>query len=100
MFDLALVIGFQWDDGNVRKHVDKHGVSQAEAEEVFLNQPLFLTPDERHSAQETRYRALGRTHRGRTLAIFFTLRDGQTLIRVISARDQHLKERMIYAQSH
>ena len=30
--------GFDWDAGNARKN-EKHGVSQGEVEEVFLNQP-------------------------------------------------------------
>ena len=42
MIDLARVEGFEWDDGNSRKSAEKHGVSQAEAEQVFLNEPLLL----------------------------------------------------------
>jgi uncharacterized protein len=32
MIDWARIEGFDWDDGNSRKSVDKHGVTQAEAE--------------------------------------------------------------------
>jgi len=45
-----------------------------------------------------RYHALGMTHAGR-LHITFTLREDGTLIRVISARDMHRKERSIYEQA-
>jgi uncharacterized DUF497 family protein len=98
MIDLAAVIGFDWDDGNARKN-EKHGVSQSEAEEVFFNQPLLLLEDDRHGGPESRYHALGKTHEGRRLHITFTLREDGTLIRVISARDMHRKERSIYEQA-
>ena len=91
-------MGFDWDEGNARKN-EKHGVSQSEAEEVFFNQPLLLLEDPRHGGQESRYHALGKTHEGRRLHISFTLRETGTLIRVISARDMHRKERSIYEQA-
>lgn len=98
MSDLSLILGFDWDEGNARKN-EKHGVTQSEAEEVFFNQPLLLLDDARHGGQESRFHALGKTHEGRTLHIPFTLRQDCTLIRVISARDMHRKERSIYEQA-
>ena len=35
MIDLEQITGFDWDEGNARKN-QKHGVAQAEAEEVCL----------------------------------------------------------------
>ena len=98
MIDLPAIVGFDWDDGNARKN-EKHGVSQSEAEQVFFDRPLLLLEDIRHGGQELRYHALGKTHEGRMLHITFTLREDGTLIRVISARDMHRKERTIYAQA-
>ena len=98
MIDLNSVTGFDWDDGNARKN-DKHGVSMAEAEQVFFNVPLLLLEDESHSQSEIRLHALGQTDVGRGLHITFTLRQAGTLIRVISARDLHRKERAIYDQA-
>ena len=95
MIDLALITGFDWDDGNARKN-DKHGVSMAESEQVFFNSPLLLLADELHSRNELRFHALGKTNQGRQLHITFALRQKVTLIRVISARDMHRKERAIY----
>jgi hypothetical protein len=43
--------------------------------------------------------ALGQTDAARQLHVTFTLRRRGTLIRVISARDMHRKERKIYEQS-
>lgn len=96
MLHLDQITGFDWDNGNARKSEDKHGVSQSEAESVFFNQPLLLLPDPRHSNAEPRLHALGHTQDGRPLHITFTLRVDGSLIRVISARDMHRKERAIY----
>ena len=97
MIDFARITGFEWDRGNALKN-DRHGVTMLEAEQIFFFVPLIVTPDERHSRSEPRWRALGRTLLGRRLTIIFTLRAGGKLIRVISARDMHRKERIIYEQ--
>ncbi len=68
-------------------------MSQAEAEQTFFNAPLCLIPGVKHSAEEPRYHALGETDEGRRLHITLTLRSDETIIRVISARDMHRKER-------
>ena len=96
MIDLAAITGFDWDEGNSRKN-DKHGVSPAAAEQVFFNQPL-LAADTKHSHAEPRFHALGQDNAGRLLHLTFTLRDSGGKIRVISARDMHRKERLIYGQ--
>ncbi len=100
MIDFDAVVGFEWDSGNARKSEVKHGVTQAEAEEVFFHQPLLVSEDGKHSEKEGRYLALGKTRKARALTVVFTLRQGGTLIRVISARDQHRKERQLYDQAH
>jgi len=99
MIDWTGVRGFDWDEGSSRKITGKHGVSQAEAEQVFFNQPLLAVADPKHSAREQRYHALGITDDGRRLHITFTLRVAGTLIRVISARGMHRKERAIHDQA-
>ena len=98
MIDLERITGFDWDDGNARKN-DKHGVGQAQAEEIFFNQPLLMLDDLLHREQEARYHALGKTFDGRVRHLTFTLRGGGTLIRVISARDMHRKERSVDEQA-
>jgi uncharacterized protein len=86
MVDLSKIIGFEWDEGNARKN-EHHGVSMAEAEQVFFNNPLLVLPDIKHNETEPRFHSLGKSHEGRRLHITFTLRDADQLIRVISARD-------------
>ena len=98
MIDLGKISGFNWDDGNARKN-DKHGVSMTEAEQVFFNAPVLLLEDASHNQTEPRLHALGKTDDNRALHITFTLRQANQLIRVISARDMHRKERTIYEQA-
>jgi len=61
---------------------------------------LLLLEDVAHSQDEPRVHALGKTDEGRTLHITFTLRQSGGLIRVISARDMHRKERAVYEQAN
>jgi uncharacterized DUF497 family protein len=96
MIDWTRIEGFDWDEGNARKSADKHNVNQAEAEQVFFNEPLVVVPDEKHSLTEARFHALGCAESGRHLHVTFTVRQTGTLIRVISARDMHRKERAWY----
>ena len=98
MVDFSPVTGFEWDEGNRDKNLEKHQVSNGECEEVFFNLPLLLQPDEAHSKTEVRYYVLGQTNAGRRLFIVFTIRNEK--IRVISARDMGKRERMIYEQSY
>lgn len=88
---------FEWDDGNSDKNWARHEVSQAEAEQVFLNRPLIVAADPAHSTQEARQFALGRTDGGRFLMVVFTLR--RPLLRVISARPMSRRERKVYAEA-
>jgi hypothetical protein len=75
------------------------GTPSAMAEEVFFNQHLLMLEDLGHRDQEARFHALGKTLDGRALHITFTLRGDGTLIRVISARDMHRKEKSVYEQT-
>ena len=90
--------GFDWDEGNAFKSRRKHGVTPAEAEQVFFNDPLLIVEDVKHSGAERRWQALGKTNADRSLHVTFTLRGGETKLRVISARDMSRRERAIYAE--
>jgi uncharacterized DUF497 family protein len=89
--------GFQWDDGNAPKVWGRHQVLPAECEQVFLNRPVLIAQDVRHSGQEARHHALGRSDAGRRLALVFTIRG--PLVRVIAARDMSRRERKVYEQA-
>jgi uncharacterized DUF497 family protein len=90
----AECVGFDWDEGNLLKNWEKHGVSAFECEQVFFNRPLIAAPDEAHSFAEPRFYALGQTDASRLLFIAFTIRG--RLIRVILARDMNRRERKIF----
>lgn len=99
MIDFELISGFDWDEGNISKSLIKHKVQTSEAEQVFSNEPLLLLHDDRHSEQEKRYNAMGKTNAGRLLFLAFSLRDDETKIRIISARPMNKNERRLYEQS-
>ncbi len=90
--------GFDWNKGNIEKNWAKHKVKYKECEEIFFNQPLLVSLDEKHSTKkEKRFQALGQTGKKRKLFIAFTFRNSK--IRVISARDQNQKERRKYEKT-
>ena len=89
--------GFQWDAANSEKNWHRHQVRQAECEQLFLNRPLVVAGDSKHSVSEVRFFALGRTDASRELAVVFTVRT--KLIRVVSARPMSRRERRIYGKA-
>lgn len=91
---LANCSGFEWDEGNSDKNWIAHQVSNGESEEIFFNRPLLVADDKKHSANEKRFYALGRTDANRYLLVAFTIR--RNLIRVISARDMNDNETRKY----
>jgi uncharacterized DUF497 family protein len=97
MLDLSAIEGFDRDDGHAHKNLDKHGVTQPEAEQVFAGEVL-LAEDVVHSQAETRFQTLGETADRRRLHVTFTLRGNGRRIRVISARVMSRRERTIYEQ--
>src|SRR5512142_1543500 len=70
---LAQCTGFDWDEGNLDKNWEKHGIAFWECEEIFLNRPLVVRSDDEHSRTERRYYALGQTEAGRLVFVAFTI---------------------------
>lgn len=85
-------VGFDWDEGNLLKNWEKHGITNQEAEEVFFNDPVIRS-DPAHSQDEERYLAYGVTNGGRFLTVVYTMREDR--IRVVSARPMNRWEREI-----
>lgn len=96
MYSMRLdgVILFEWDDGNRKKIFEKHGITSAEIEEIFLDRSLFVLPDIKHSQVEPRYIAVGKGFDEKRLHVVFTMRGIK--IRAISARRMHRKEMSRY----
>lgn len=89
-------VGFDWDEGNQNKNLNKHSIAHSECEQVFFNEPLLMFEDNKHSQIERRMYVLGKTDNHKKLFVAFTIRN--KLIRVISARSMSKKERSIYEQ--
>lgn len=98
MIDFGRIVGFDWDDGNRRKSLDKHDVTEREAEDVFSDPKLLILVDHEHSGKEKRFHGYGASITGRLLLVSFTLRADESLIRVISARSMSRRERQRYAE--
>jgi uncharacterized protein len=92
------ISGFDWDEGN-RAKCRKHGVSIPEIEDLFAHSPR-IAPDPRHSADEDRMLAVGRTVLGRPIFVAFTIRtkNKRRLIRPVTARYMHAKEIAAYEE--
>ena len=90
---------FDWDEGNISK-CKKHGVVM-EVIEDFFQGSVFVSSDLKHSEQEERFLALGDDRMGRPMIVAFTFREreGQVLIRPISARYMHKKEARRYDEA-
>lgn len=87
------ISGFEWDKFNIEKIFEKHKVTAKECEEVF-QYPLKIFASEKNVNYEERYAVLGKTKNHRKLIVIFTLRKHS--IRVISARPQSKKEKIIF----
>jgi uncharacterized DUF497 family protein len=94
MPDLNQIEGFDWDKGNLDKNDQKHGTAPHETEEVFLDPNLKIGDDLKHSQNEKRVVALGKTFNQKILFVVFTFRG--KLIRIISARRANQRERKKY----
>ena len=93
--DLPRPLAFEWDAGNQTKSLLKHGITNREAEEIFLNSNIILA-DQRHSVQEPRFGMYGRTRAGKILFVAFTIRGHR--VRIVSARPADKKERKAYEE--
>ena len=94
MLDLSEPYQFDWDQGNIKKNLIKHGIECKDGEEIFLDEKLVFGEDVKHSISEKRYLAIGKTAKYKLLAVIFTVRNQK--VRIISARKANNKERNLY----
>ena len=71
---------FDWDEENIQ-HIALHGVTPAEAEQVFMNDPTDGI-EEDHDG-EIRFNQIGVTEEGRCLVVITTWREDK--LRVVTA---------------
>ena len=74
----------------------KHGISFDEGETVFADERALLLHDPEHSRDEDRFLLLGLSSSLRLLVVSHTYREGDDVIRLISAREATRAERAQY----
>jgi hypothetical protein len=87
---------FVWNEAKNQANQKKHGVSFEEAQSAFLdeNAQVYFDPD--HSEVEDRFILLGMSFHLRVLVVCHCHREGDLLIRIISARKADKPEREDY----
>ena len=91
-----LAIRFSWDEKKNRRNQRKHGVSFEEAQTAFYdeNAKVYFDPD--HSSDEDRFILLGISFRLRVLVVCHCYREGESVIRIISALKADRQEKDDY----
>ena len=89
---------FEWDPSKDAENRRKHRVSFEEAETVFSDEHALLIDDPEHSSAEERFILLGLSVRFRVLLVVHSYREGDEVIRIISARRATKRERTPYDQ--
>ncbi len=87
---------FQWDERKNRSNQKKHGVSFEEASSVFYDEYAIQFFDPDHSEEEDRFIMLGMSIKLRVLVICHCFREGDTIVRLISARKVDRQEENDY----
>ena len=91
---------FDWHPAKAARNERDHGVSFREAATVFTDDEFRLDdPDADHSDEEPRWFTIGRSLRGRVLAIAYTTRESHDveITWIISARPATRREQARYA---
>lgn len=87
---------FVWDERKNRANRRKHGVAFEEARTAFYDENAIVYFDPDHSEDEDRFILLGMSARLRVLVVCHCLREGESILRIISARKANTRERKAY----
>ena len=92
-------IQFNWDDHKNIVNIKKHGVGFAEAARVYFDPEKLELFDEKHTtSNEERWDIIGNVN---TKILFVVvIRQGDTMIRIISARQATKREQEAYYGNH
>ena len=77
---------FTWDPKKAKANLKKHGVAFEEAQTVFYDEHAVEFYDDEHSEWEDRFLLLGFSSRLRLLLVCHCFREGEGIIRIVSAR--------------
>jgi uncharacterized protein len=92
---------FEWDEHKSAINHRKHDVAFETASLVF-DDPCAVTQRDETNEDEERWITIGAVEPGLVLLVVHTHveRDGEEVIRIISARKAESRERKIYAEAH
>jgi len=85
-----------WDEDKNLSNIKKHGVSFNEAATVFKDDNALYKPDRDHSDSEERFIILGMSENLNLLLVCHCYRNGDSIIRLISARKANKEEGKTY----
>ena len=91
-------LSFDWDSRKNAANQREHGISFEEATTAFSDEQALLIDDPEHSSDEERFVLLGMSAALRVLVVCHCYREGEDLIRIISARKATRKERSMYTE--
>jgi uncharacterized DUF497 family protein len=91
-----MIIHFEWDPRKAALNMRKHGVSFEEARTVFFDDYAKVIDDPDHSESEDRFILLGVSSALRLLLVCHCYRQGDSVIRIISARKASPRESKQY----
>ena len=77
---------YTWDENKHKANINKHKISFLEAVTVFDDPNAITEYDEKHSHDEERFSIIGLSRNTRLLLVCHCYRNGDTLVRIISAR--------------
>jgi hypothetical protein len=90
-------VKFEWDSAKDRSNQRTHGLSFAEARQLFESGGEYLEIyDSEHSDVEDRFIAVGTIDRGIAVVVYAETEEG--LIRIIGARLANKRERDLYRE--
>jgi uncharacterized DUF497 family protein len=89
---------FDWDPKKNRENQRLHKVSFEEAQTAFVDEHGLLMADPDHSDAEDRFLLLGLSAKLRLLVVCHTYREGDDVIRLISARAADRSEHTQYGK--
>jgi len=87
---------FIWDEEKRKKNNVKHDIDFTEAASVFDDTAAVVLYDEAHSINEDRYIIIGHSKKLNMLMVCHCYRNGEEIVRIISARSATSKERTMY----
>lgn len=87
---------FVWDAGKNLANRRKQGVSFEEAQTAFYDENAMVYFDPDHSKEEDRFILLGMSFQLRVLVVCHCYREGESVVRIISARKADKREQEGY----